>query len=103
MDPQATWAQLIEAYGGSTTKDWEKIGEIADSLLHWVKRDGSTPYKPERGRYHLYVSFACPWAHRTIILRKLKGLEETIGVIVRQWVAQMNPECEACHVIPPCC
>ena len=39
-------------------------------------------YKPERGRYHLYVSFACPWAHRTIILRKLKGLEDTIGMTV---------------------
>jgi putative glutathione S-transferase len=47
-----------------------------------VRRDGSTPYQPERGRYHLYVSLACPWAHRTIILRKLKGLEETIGMTV---------------------
>src|ERR1043165_3784399 len=53
-----------------------------DAFRDWVKRDGSTPYKPERGRYHLYVSFACPWAHRTIILRKLKGLEETIGITV---------------------
>jgi putative glutathione S-transferase len=47
-----------------------------------VKRDGSTPYKPERGRYHLYVSFACPWAHRTIIMRRLKGLEDAIGMTV---------------------
>lgn len=53
-----------------------------DAFRDWVKRDGSTPYKPERGRYHLYVSLACPWAHRTIILRKLKGLEETIGMTV---------------------
>src|SRR3954453_1582841 len=53
-----------------------------DAFRDWVKRDGSTPYKPERGRYHLYVSFACPWAHRTIIFRKLKGLEETIGITV---------------------
>lgn len=50
-----------------------------DAFRDWVKRDGSTPYKPEHDRYHLYVSLACPWAHRTIILRKLKGLEETIG------------------------
>ena len=51
-----------------------------DAFRDWVKRDGSTAYLPERGRYHLYVSFACPWAHRTIILRKLKGLEGTIGM-----------------------
>lgn len=39
-------------------------------------------YRPESGRYHLYVSYACPWAHRTLILRKLKKLEEHIGVSV---------------------
>ena len=53
-----------------------------DAFRDWVKRDGSTPYLPERNRYHLYVSLACPWAHRTIIFRKLKGLEETIGMTV---------------------
>ena len=53
-----------------------------DAFRGWVKRDGSTAYQPERGRYHLYVSLACPWAHRTIILRKLKGLEEAIGMTV---------------------
>jgi glutathionyl-hydroquinone reductase len=46
----------------------------------WVSADGSTPYTAEAGRYHLYVSWACPWAHRTIIGRKLKGLEEVIGL-----------------------
>jgi len=39
-------------------------------------------YKPESGRYHLYVSFACPWANRTLIYRKLKGLENHITVSV---------------------
>ena len=53
-----------------------------DAFRDWVKRDGSTPYRPERGRYHLYVSLACPWAHRTIIMRRLKGLEDTIGMTV---------------------
>src|SRR3979411_565598 len=48
----------------------------------WVKREASTPYSPESGRYHLYVSFACPWAHRTIIARHLKGLEQVIGITV---------------------
>jgi putative glutathione S-transferase len=69
-----------------------------DAFRDWVKRDGSTPFPPERGRYHLYVSFACPWAHRTIILRKLKGLEDTIGMTVvdpvrdeRGWAFRNGP------------
>ena len=49
---------------------------------NWVKADGSTPFQPESGRYHLFVSLACPWAHRTLIFRKLKGLEDAIGVTV---------------------
>src|SRR5215212_4571995 len=48
----------------------------------WVSADGSTPYPAEAGRYHLYVSWACPWAHRTIIARRLKGLEDVIGMSV---------------------
>ena len=66
-------------------EEQSKSGEFKrqeDAFRDWVKRDGSTPYRPERGRYHLYVSLACPWAHRTIILRKLKGLEEAIGMTV---------------------
>ena len=62
-----------------------KTGEFnrqEDAFRDWVKRDGSTSYPPARDRYHLYVSFACPWAHRTIILRKLKGLEDVIGMTV---------------------
>src|SRR5436190_3178611 len=69
-----------------------------DAFRDWVKRDGSSPYPPERDRYHLYVSLACPWAHRTIILRKLKGLEETIGMTVvdpvrdeRGWAFREGP------------
>lgn len=48
----------------------------------WIKADGSTRFAPEAGRYHLFVSLACPWAHRTLILRALKGLEDAIGVSV---------------------
>ena len=45
-----------------------------------VRADGSSDFPAEAGRYHLYVSMACPWAHRTLIFRKLKGLERVISV-----------------------
>ena len=44
----------------------------------WIEPGGEHP--PEAGRYHLYVSLACPWAHRTIIARRLKGLEEVVSL-----------------------
>jgi putative glutathione S-transferase len=49
---------------------------------HRVSRDGSTGFRPDAGRYHLYVSYACPWAHRTLIVRALRGLEAAISVTV---------------------
>jgi putative glutathione S-transferase len=54
----------------------------ADVFRDWVTADGSSGYPAVAGRYHLYVSLACPWAHRTIITRKLKGLEDAIGMTV---------------------
>jgi putative glutathione S-transferase len=53
-----------------------------DTFREWISNDGSTQYPAEKGRYHLYVSLACPWASRTVILRKLKGLEEIIGMTI---------------------
>ncbi|MEO8654855.1 MAG: glutathione S-transferase family protein [Ramlibacter sp.] len=47
-----------------------------------VTADGSSGYPAEAGRYHLYVSLACPWAHRTLIARVLKGLQDVISVSV---------------------
>lgn len=57
----------------------------------WITPDGSPGpagdggYRAEPGRYHLYVSLACPWAHRALIFRKLKGLEDMIGLSVVHW------------------
>ena len=59
---------------------------------NWITADGAAGpsgeagFKAEAGRYHLYVSLACPWAHRTLILRKLKGLESLIDVSVVSWL-----------------
>ena len=54
----------------------------ADAFRDWVTADGSSGYPAVAGRYHLYVSLACPWAHRTIITRTLKGLEDAIGMTI---------------------
>ena len=60
----------------------------APSFRNWITADGSAGpsgtggFKAEPNRYHLYVSLACPWAHRTIIYRKLKGLEDMISISV---------------------
>ncbi|MGS0677189.1 glutathione S-transferase family protein [Shewanella sp. 125m-1] len=58
------------------------------SFRHWITADEQTidsrlvPFKAEKNRYHLYVSLACPWAHRTLIFRKLKGLEDIISLSI---------------------
>ncbi|MFN0262504.1 glutathione S-transferase family protein [Tepidamorphus sp. 3E244] len=58
---------------------------------NWVTKDGEAGpdgvggFKAEDGRYHLYVAWACPWAHRALIFRKLKGLEDMIPVSVVHW------------------
>jgi putative glutathione S-transferase len=62
------------------------------AFRNWVTRDGAPGptgrggFKAERGRYHLYVSLACPWAHRTLIFHTLKGLQDAIGLSVVNWL-----------------
>jgi putative glutathione S-transferase len=66
-------------------KEQSESGEFQrqeDAFREWVSADGSTFYPAAAGRYHLYVSLACPWASRTAIFRKLKGLEDAIGMTV---------------------
>ena len=53
---------------------------IRDNSNYRNSIDSSTSYIPESNRYHLYVSYACPWAHRTLIMRELKSLNEVISV-----------------------
>lgn len=65
-----------------------KFEREAAQLRNWVTKDGeagpsgTSGFAAESGRYHLYVSLACPWAHRTLIFRALKGLEQHISVSV---------------------
>ena len=62
-----------------------KSGEFQrqpDAFREWISNDGSTSCPAAADRYHLYVSLACPWASRTVIFRKLKGLEEAIGMTI---------------------
>jgi glutathionyl-hydroquinone reductase len=70
----------------------------ADAFRQQVTASGSSGYQAEPGRYHLYVSWACPWAHRTIIVRKLKKLEDIVGMTVvdpirdeRGWAFREGP------------
>lgn len=68
-----------------TDKETDERGAFVrqqSAFRNWVKADGSTEFPPEAGRYHLYVSLACPWASRAIIYRKLKGLEDAIPMTV---------------------
>jgi putative glutathione S-transferase len=69
-----------------TKKSQGRFVRSESQFRNWVTPDGSPGpsgsggFRAEPGRYHLYVAFACPWAHRTLIVRKLKGLEAMIGL-----------------------
>jgi glutathionyl-hydroquinone reductase len=73
---------------------------MSTQFHRWVTADGSSGFQAEPGRYHLYVSLECPWAHRTVLLWKLKGLEAVIGLSVvdpvvsdRGWIFSNKPGC----------
>ncbi|PZX46087.1 putative glutathione S-transferase [Roseinatronobacter thiooxidans] len=82
--------QLVNGEWSSAWYDTSKTGGAfkrdTSRFRNWVTADGSAGpsgeggFKAEAGRYHLYVSYACPWAHRTLIFRALKGLEGMIDV-----------------------
>ena len=76
----ATTAEQLFTLGG------ERVGGTfqrqESRFRDWVSSDGSTAYPAEAGRYHLFVSWACPWAQRTLIGRMLKGLETAVPISV---------------------
>ncbi|MDX1442621.1 MAG: glutathione S-transferase family protein [Gammaproteobacteria bacterium] len=68
-----------------TDKHGGKFKREDAGFRDWIRADGSSRYSPEAGRYHLYISLACPWAHRTLIFLALKGLQDVITVDVVDW------------------
>ncbi|WON78990.1 glutathione S-transferase family protein [Serratia sp. UGAL515B_01] len=84
--------QLVDGIWQDTWYDTKSTGgrfkRSVSQFRNWVTTDGKAGenglggFKAENGRYHLYVSLACPWAHRTLLMRKLKGLEQSIPVSV---------------------
>lgn len=94
---------LIE---GNLSPDWlkseQKAGEFVrldSQFRHWITPDGAPGpsgeggFPAEAGRYHLYVSYACPWAHRTLIFREIKRLDGLIGVsVVHPWMGEAGWE-----------
>ena len=78
--------RLIEGVWSDEWYDTKSTGgrfvRKESAFRDWVRADGSTRFTPDAGRYHLYVSMACPWAHRTLIFRSLKGLEDAISLSV---------------------
>ena len=77
---------LVDGVWKDAWYDTEKHGgrfvRSESRFRNWITADGSSGFPAEGGRYHLYVSLACPWAHRTLIFRALKGLEDMIPVSV---------------------
>jgi putative glutathione S-transferase len=89
---------------GKWTTDWNqqdqsgKFNRAPTTFRDRITADGSSGFPAASGRYHLYVSLACPWAHRTLIMRSLKGLEAVIGVSIvdavlgeKGWYFSENP------------
>jgi putative glutathione S-transferase len=73
---------------GKWTTEWTerdssgKFNRMPTQFHDRITADGSSGFKAEADRYHLYVSLACPWAHRTVIMRSLKGLQQAIGLSI---------------------
>lgn len=90
--PLKVTKQVQQVRMASKITDWVKPGDSSgefkrqvSSFRDWISKEPGAKFPPEKGRYHLYVSYACPWATRTLIVRKLKGLEDFISFSSVHW------------------
>ncbi len=99
--------QLVEMPDFGNEDDQGRFVRWESPFRDWVTADGRSGFPAEPGRYLLYVSWACPWAHRTLIARKVKHLEDVIDVAVVH--PHMGPEswhfgpCDGCTPDPVMC
>ena len=75
--------QWVDKWYSTDKTKGEFVRQESRFRNHLSAEEGAA-FKPEKGRYHLYVSLACPWAHRTLIFRKIKQLEDTVSVSIVQ-------------------
>lgn len=79
---------LGQLINGQWTREWTERDQqgqfrrMSTQFHHWISAEGASEFKAEAGRYHLYISLGCPWAHRTAILWKLKGLEQIVSLSI---------------------
>lgn len=76
----------------------DKSGEFkrqTSVFRNFISNKPGAEFPPEKGRYHLYVSYACPWAHRTLIVRKLKGLEDFVSYTSVHWEMLEKGRCQS--------
>ena len=97
---------LGQLVNGKWIKEWTERNEngqfqrMPTQFRNQITADGSSGFKAEAGRYHLYISLGCPWAHRTALLWKLKGLENVMGLSIvdpvisdQGWAFSEKPGC----------
>ncbi|KOP22669.1 glutathione S-transferase [Hapalosiphon sp. MRB220] len=77
----------------------------ASQFRNSISTEADNPYQPQAGRYRLYVGLGCPWAHRTLVVRSLKGLENAILVSIvspspNEGIWVLNQEEEGCRTLP---
>ncbi|KAJ5159770.1 Glutathione S-transferase omega-like 2 [Penicillium canariense] len=90
--PSARSSRTMTTGNSGKITDWvnpnDKSGEFKRQqsvFRSFISHKPGAQFPPEKGRYHLYVSYACPWAHRTLITRKLKGLDDIISFSSVHW------------------
>jgi putative glutathione S-transferase len=89
---EGTWQEKEASW---TDRDG-RMRRPSSTFRHWVTPDGEPGptgdggFRAEPGRYHLHVSLACPWSHRTTLVRRLKGLQDVVGLSVTHWLMAEN-------------